>query len=349
MTPTILKMATVTALFTGVPVWAGEKPLVMTRYTVTDVARNNNQPLGHLLIPQGWKAESKIEWTLASTLFPFNYWAKYSSPDGSAFLEVHPVFQGSYHSSQFGVQGNAGPKDVLEGLESIAKYVRPKAKFVVVSKKANEVAKDTLRPAQDVTVTTYHQTGTLTISYKDGDQEIVEEFAGSFYASQTDSRDGFSSRTWGMHGLRSIRATKAQFDRVRAIGVAMLRTARPTYEFLKAVEIASQCVRNIAQNDRNMRAIEQDMWLRTQKEINDTWRKTTDERLAVQDRQNEQLRDILGNVNRFVSGKGNDVLLPTTHQYAWEGPNGTYVLTNDAAYRPGADFTGQWEHLKPKR
>jgi hypothetical protein len=338
----------VSAIFASASVSATEKPLVMTRFTVTDVERNKKQPLGTILIPQGWKADSKIEWTLTSAMFPFSYWAKYASPDGSAFVEVFPVVQGSSSSSPFGNQGSMGPKDVIDGLAKIAQSVRPNSRLKIVASQTADAKKEIQRPAYDAVSSTLHQTATLTVIYKDGEDEIVEEFAGSFYLMQTDMAAGYSSRVWAMHGLRSIRAPKDRFPETRSIGTAMLRTAKPTPEFLKAVEIASQCVVNIVKHDRQLRTLEQDLWLRTQREVNDAWRKTTEERWASQDRQNEQLRDLLGNVNRFL-GRDGEVLLPTTHKHAWEGPNGTFLLTDDPSYRPTDDFTGEWDRLKAKR
>ena len=338
----------VAALFASAAVSAAEKPLVMTRFTVADVERNKKQPLGTILIPQGWNAESKIEWTLSSAMFPYSYSAKYSSPDGSAFLEVFPVSQGSSSASPLGNQGAEGPKDVLDGLAKLAQGVRPKSKLKVIASQAAEAKNETRRPGDGTVSWTLHQTATLTVAYREGDEEIVEEFAGSIYQMQADLGGGYSNRVWAMHGLRSIRAPKDRFQEIRIIGTAMLRTAKPTPEFLKAVEIASQCVMNIVRNDRQLRALEQDLWLRSQREVNDAWRKTSEERWASQDRQNEQLRDLLGHVNRFT-GQDGEVLLPTTHKHAWEGPKGTYLLTDDPSYRPNDDFTGEWRRLKAKR
>jgi len=322
---------------------AAEKPLVMVRYTVKDVARNGGQPLGTLLVPQGWNTESNIEWTLASIYFPFAYSAKYTRPDGGAALEVLPVVQGRASSSPFGSEGNAGPRDVLEGLKAIAQKKRPNAKMKVLKSEASKLNQEAGANGSSV----YHQTGVLVVAYTEGEREFVEEFAGSLYVSASDMQ-GYATRYWAMHGVWSIRAWKAEFESVRAIGTAMLRSAKPSAEFLKAIEVASQCFVNIVRNDRDARAREQALWLQTMRDINDTWRKTCEERWAMQDRQNEQFRDLLGNVNRFVNPSGDQVLLPTSHTYAWEGPNGTYILTNDPSYRPDADFSGTWNKLKPK-
>ena len=129
----------------------------------------------------------------------------------------------------------------------------------------------------------------------------------------------------------------------------MSRSIRPTAEFSKAIEIAQNCVRNIQQQHIDLVDLEGKMWQQARRESNEKWQKVVDERWAAGEARNEQFRDVLGGANRFKNGDGQDVLLPLSHKYAWEGPNGLYLITNDSSYRPDADYSGTWTNLKAKR
>lgn len=344
--PAFALLAALTATAT---VWAGDKPLVMTRYTVKDVDRNGNQPLMTLLIPKGWKGESQVEWTLASVMAPHSFHAKFTAPDDSAAVELLPIMMGQYNTGPYAPpQGDPGPKDVEEGLLRVAKAVRPKAKLKVTASDATKRTTKTSKPAYDTVTTTTEQTGVITVTYKLGDREIEEEFAGSVFVQET-SLGGMTTRNWFVHELRAVRADKGKLAEVRPVGVAVVRSAKPTAEFLLAIEFAKECVRGIWRQNFELTKLDAELWRRTNREISDTWRKTTEERWASQDKRFETMQDLLGGVQRFRSEAGHEVLLPLSHTYAWEGPDDTYLLTNDPSYRPDVDLKGTWTRLKAKK
>jgi hypothetical protein len=337
------------AVAAALPALAADKPLVMTQYTVKDVDRNGNQPLMTLLVPKGWKAESGVQWTLASVMAPHSFWAKFTAPDDSAAVELLPIMMGQYNTGPYAPpQGDFGPKDAAEGLLRVAKAVRPKAKLKVTAGDSTKVKTTTSRPAPDAETAVTEQTGTITVTYTLGDREVEEEFAGSVYVMET-SLGGMVTRNWFVHELRAVRADKGKLADVRPVGVAVVRSAKPTPEFLLAIEFAKECVANVWRHKLAMDKLDADLWRRTNREISDTWRKTTEERWASQDKRFEAMQDLLGGVQRFRSEKGHEVLLPQSHTYAWEGPDDTYLLTNDPSYRPDADFKGDWVKLKAKK
>ena len=345
--PTPLAVAAAFACAVAAP--AADRPLVMTRYTVKDVAANKRQPLMTVLIPKGWKAESEVRWTLASVMAPHWFRATFAAPDDTAAVELLPIATGKYTTSPFGPpQGDPGPKEVGEGLLRVAKAVRPKAKLKVTAAEASKATKKTTTPAPDAETTTAEQTGVITVTYTLGDREVEEEFAGSLYVQETAS-GGMVNRDWFVHELRAVRADKGKLADVRPVGVAVVRSARPTPEFLLAIEFAKGCVVRVWQHDTAMTKLDAELWRRTNDEISDRWRKTAEERWASQDKRYEQMQDLLGGVSRFRREGGCEVLLPQSHTHAWEGPDDTYLLTNDPSYRPDADFTGTWTRLKAKR
>ncbi len=342
-------LAAAAAVAAALPALAADKPLVMTRYTVKDVDRNGNQPLMTILIPKGWKAESQVQWTLASVMAPHSFWAKFAAPDDSAAVELLPIMMGQYNTGPYAPpQGDPGPKDVAEGLLRVAKAVRPKAKLKVTASESTKAKSTPSKPAPDAESTVTEQTGTVTVTYTVGDREVEEEFAGSVYVQET-SLGGMTARNWFVHELRAVRADKGKLADVRPVGVAVVRSAKPTPEFLLAIEFAKECVANVWRHKLAMDKLDADLWRRTTREVSETWRKTTEERWASQDRRYETMQDLLGGVQRFRSEKGHEVLLPQSHTHAWEGPDDTYLLTNDPSYRPDADFKGDWVKLKAKR
>lgn len=347
MNPLLPALAAVAALAAAAR--AADKPLVMTTYTVKDVAVNKKQPLMTLLVPKGWKGESEVRWTLASVMAPHSFWARFTAPDDSAAVELLPIMMGQHLTGPFGPpQGDPGPEDVEAGLLRVAKAVRPKAKLKVTASDATKAKTSTSKPAPDTVTTITEQTGTVTVTYQLDGRQVQEEFAGSVYMQET-SLGGMTSRNWFVHELRAVRADKGKLAEVRSVGVAVVRSARPTAEFLLAIEFAKECVRGIWRQNLELTKLDGELWRRTQREISDTWRKTTEERWASQDRRYEQMQDLLGGVQRFRREGGGEVLLPQSHTYAWEGPDDTYLLTNDPSYRPDAVFTGTWTRLKAKK
>jgi hypothetical protein len=321
---------------------SNSQPLVMTRYTICDVARNNNAPVGTMLVPQGWRAESYVRWTLKTAQFPVEVHSRFTSPDGAAAVEFFPVVVGSLNSSNMGVQSQAPPADAVAAMRQLAQTARPNARFRVL----DSAAAPSQRQASGYGGTV-HQTGRLKVAYEENGQSFEEEFAGTLTVQVTGT-GGFETRTWYIHSSRGIRAAGGRFAQVYPVGVAMARSGRATPEFQKAMDVAAECVRNIFVHRMTCEQIEQQAYLRALHESNAQWQQVCEDRWRSQDRQNEQMRDILGGVNRFVDNSGRDVTLPVTHTHAWDNGNGLYVLTNDPSYRPDADFTGTWNQLRPK-
>jgi hypothetical protein len=337
------------AFAVSLPALAADKPLVMSKYTVKDVDRNGRQPLMTLLIPKGWKAESQVQWTLASVMAPHSFWARFTAPNDSAAVELLPIMIGQYNTGPFAPpQGDFGPKDVSEGLMRVAKAVRPKANLKVTASESTKVKTTASKPVPDTETTVTEQTGTITVTYTVGDREVEEEFAGSVYVMET-SLGGMVTRNWFVHELRAVRADKGKLSEVRPVGVAVVRSAKPTPEFLLSIEFAKECVANTWRHNMAMDKLDAELWRRTNREISDTWRKTTEERWVSLDRRFETMQDLLGGVRRFGSEKGHEVLLPQSHTHAWEGPDDTYLLSDDPSYRPEVDFKGTWVKLKAKK
>jgi hypothetical protein len=337
------------ALATATPIIAADKPLLMKVYTVKDVERNGYQPLCTMLMPKDWKAESQIKWSLRSAQFPFESAQRFTAPDGDSVVEFLPVYQHNYLASPFGApQGYAAPNTIEEGLGWLAAAARPNIKLKKIDTSATKL--EVGRPVNNgVTITsTAEQTGTYTVSYTLNGEKYEEEFAATMHIQTTEAQGGVLSQQWFIYGVRAIRAKAGSLDEVRPIGVAMSRSARPTAEFMKAIEVAQGHVRNIQKHHMDLVELEGKMWREARRESSEKWQKVVDERWAAGDARNEQFRDVMGGVNRFKTTDGAEVLLPQSHKYAWEGPNGVYLITNDSGYRPDADFTGTWTNLKAK-
>ena len=80
------------------------------------------------------------------------------------------------------------------------------------------------------------------------------------------------------------------------------------------------------------------------------WQGVTDQRNESNDRNNQQFRETLGNVQTY--GNPHDsraaVELPNTWQHYWVNAQGTIVGTNDQGIDPNAGSTGDWRRM-PKR
>jgi hypothetical protein len=77
------------------------------------------------------------------------------------------------------------------------------------------------------------------------------------------------------------------------------------------------------------------------------WQKVTDQRGASQDRDNSDVREILGASKSYTNPYDSSVPvdLPLTYQYYWVNRQGTYVGTNDPSVNPNDGSTGEWKQM----
>lgn len=80
------------------------------------------------------------------------------------------------------------------------------------------------------------------------------------------------------------------------------------------------------------------------------WQGVTDQRGASQDRNNQQFREALGNVQTYADPRdaSKPIELPNTYQYYWQNEQGTIVGTNDPGIDPNAGSTRDWRRM-PRR
>ena len=76
-------------------------------------------------------------------------------------------------------------------------------------------------------------------------------------------------------------------------------------------------------------------------------RETADQRDAVQDRQQREVRENLGNglayTNPYEGSR--EVQMPSTYQYYWVNRRGEYVGSNDPSVNPNAGSTDEWRPM----
>jgi len=81
------------------------------------------------------------------------------------------------------------------------------------------------------------------------------------------------------------------------------------------------------------------------------WQDVTDQRNASQDRNNQQFRETLGNVQAYVDPRDPTkppIELPNTYRYYWQNEKGVIVGTNDPTINPNVGSTRDWRPM-PKR
>lgn len=81
-----------------------------------------------------------------------------------------------------------------------------------------------------------------------------------------------------------------------------------------------------------------------------TQQAVTDQRNASNDRNNQQFREALGNVQSYNNpyDASTPVELPNTYQYYWVNEDGTYLGTNDSGVNPNKGSTKDWRQM-PRR
>ncbi len=250
-------------------------PLRMKIYTIRDVPRNNSQPLSTVLMPADWHAESEMKWTLASATVPFAARARFSAPDGTAAVEFFAIPQGALNTSPLGSQGYA-PQDVIAALGQLAQSSRPKARLELLEKKAGVVEKTGGEQGAVAQSANSAQAGRIRVSYEENGRTFEEEFAGTLHLHSTALGQGYETRQWFLEFPRSIKAVKGKLNELLPVGQAVCRSARPTPEFLKALQVAAQVVATIRRQDMDLTQLEGQMWLNANRQLNDAWRQVAD-------------------------------------------------------------------------
>jgi hypothetical protein len=83
----------------------------------------------------------------------------------------------------------------------------------------------------------------------------------------------------------------------------------------------------------------------------ENWQKVTDQRNASADKQNQEFRETIGNVQPYVDPyNANRVIeLPNTYKYYWIDLNGRIAGTDDPTVDPNQNSNTQWSRMNPHR
>ena len=78
------------------------------------------------------------------------------------------------------------------------------------------------------------------------------------------------------------------------------------------------------------------------------WQQVTDDRNAIQDRQNFAVRENLGGVQTYANpyGTGQPLELPVTNKYYWSNRQGVVQGTDDPVANPNVGSTEEWRRME---
>jgi hypothetical protein len=335
-------------------------------YTVMD-RQQGGLAVGTVAVPEGWTADSRVEWTYSNVSFPVRMSLRVAAPDGSAWLESFP--------SEMFYWLDPRDTSVPVGGHSLGMIHAPgigigdAMKHFVISRYRGR--------AQNFQVVGYRQIGNLAqalgrpdmpgeslaarVRYTVNGRTIDEEFFALLTTVNRIPYHGPQGTTYESHRVLSyvfsMGAADGKLDGLHPVLGFVASSWRPDpnwvrysqqiYQVLsrRFNEYIAQGYAQIAAAGRLSRAISAN---------NDAMIATMDaQRQAANTRQQERA-SVNDNFDQYIRGteRMEDPYWGTSehsynNQYHWTDGYGNYQHSNDSTFDPNAGSTQNWQRMKP--
>lgn len=326
------------------------------KHAVPDPKANNWIALTYL-IPEHWSLREQLYWVLEDVTSPVRFFCQLSRPDGLQSYEAFPIYRSSYsHNPNLGTSGYPPPNTVVDGLQWIVSQVRSNVYYTITKVGVLPGATKQQHQGYDTHSTTTSVSGYVRIEYKQGNITFEEEFCGTFNSVTTlmgSSYSPYTSISWGLYDMYAYKAIKGQLEDARKIGMSITHSFRTDpHWFEYYMQVVQIGVQGFYQNLEAQRRLSNTI-LQHNREISAATQAAFNERMASQDRINEQFRDVLGGVERYYDPKNHsEVQLPLGYSNAWVNAKGdTYILSEVAGYSPNQNVqlaTEGWQQIQKK-
>jgi hypothetical protein len=326
------------------------------KHAVADPRANNWTALTYL-IPEGWSLQEQLYWLFEDITSPVRFFTKLSRPDGLQAYEALPVYRSSYsHNPNLGTSGYPPPNSVVDGLQWVISQVRPNLRYNV-SKMGVLKSSNNVQPGYDTHSSTTSASAWVRIEYVLNNAVFEEEFCGTFTSTTTYMGSNYSPYTsiiWGLYDMHAYRGVKGQLDEARKIGMTISNSFRlDPHWFEYYLEVVKVGVQGFFSNLESQRRLSATI-LQHNRQISEASQAAFNERMASQDRINEQFRDVLGGVERYYDPKSRtEVQLPLGYANAWVNAAGdTYLVSDIAGYNPNQQTqlaTQGWQEIQKKQ
>lgn len=325
-----------------------------------------------MMVPAGWRHEAAVQWrrTHSNCTRLNDLRLRATSPDGSESLELLPGEM--WQASNFGMPDPACRRATFDNaqayLQAWVQQNRPGARWLEWKPRADYVQAPVDMPiGPGSSFRRWADGGRAIIEWTDRGQVVREMVATgvSFAASQMPSAMG-PQPIQSLHGeargvlvwrapagrldprhfdavWATLRSDPAWSARVAQGMNAMARDNAATHAAITNIQ-AETGRQTIAEMSRRG-----EMLANNRAEMAAMQQQGYDNRMASQDRMQTQNVRVIRGVEPWRDAGGRVVELPSHYPHAWRLRDGSYVLTDDANFKPGRDLGVEGEALTLSR
>lgn len=323
-----------------------------------------------MMLPAGWQHEATVQWrrTMSNCARLYDLRLRAAAADGSESIELMPGEV--WLASNFGMPDpscrRAGFDNAQAYLRAWLQQHRPGARWLGWEARADFV---------QAPVDTPIGPGAGMRRWADGGRALVEwtengrtmqEFVAvgvSFTSSRMPGLPGqppVQTLSGESRGVLTWRAPSGRLDPRQFDALWATLRSDPAWRARVAQGMNAMARDNAAtsaevlriQGETGRQAIAEmarrgDMLARDRAEMAAMQQKGFDQRSASQDRMQTRTVQAIRGVEPWRDAGGATVELPSSYAHAWRLRDGSYVLTDDAGFRPGRDLGVEGEALKP--
>jgi hypothetical protein len=310
-------------------------------YTPLEVCRG--------LMPAGWVKEGGVEWDLRDDR-PAQLHVHIFNPNGVAAYDIYPnqFFHWDHQAEgqniapdyrYMGLLVHSPPADQFEALEQyvIPRYRPDLAQARIVGKTklkdAATVAYE-IMPKLNPNGIYWAAVGCETFEYELNGKTVQEEFFVT-YEKELNQRLGYMG--WQILNVNSTRGLKGRLGELNILRAIMTRSFRfdlPWYTKITQFVVMrhNMILQQLKNRERQREALQQ-----AREEANDAERKEFEQHWAAEDRQADAYGDYERDVTPWKTQGGGTVKLPNSYGRAWQGGDGSIIMSNDGNYDPNQD------------
>jgi hypothetical protein len=328
--------------------------LRLIKHAVPDPKANNWTALTYL-IPEQWGVQEQLYWLLEDITSPVRFFTKLQNPQGTITYDAFPIHRVNYsHHPSSGSTGYPPPPTVQDGIKWIISQVRPNVRYTITNMGILKGAQNNVQRNYDNQSITTSASAWVRIAYSLNNTPFEEEFCGTFSSTTTYISGGYTSISWGMYDMYAYRSLQGKLAEARKIGLTITNSFRiDPHWFEYYMAVIQIGVKGFFINLESQRQLSNTI-LNNHRQISVASQAAFNERMASQDRINEQFRDVLGGVERYYDPKNHaDVQLPLGYANAWINEKGdTYLISEVSGYNPNENVqlaTQGWHQVKRKQ
>lgn len=301
-----------------------------------------------VLLPEGWRAEGRTEWSQGDVPWPQNMF-KVHSPDQGTYANM-----AAYHSLYWemipkpGLQtlppgGEKPPKDPSEWVEKHMGQLAKNLRIVSAQRdpKAEAIANQSAKQNNVNTMGAEMQVWTVLYEYDHQNTRHRAELRVTYTVTPPQNNGNMNTWYWSLFPHYSVSAPADKFEQARPQLLAVGATIRPTAKWwvqsqALLAELSRQRIANFAKAIADRAKMYDQI-------SNDQMTAFRQRMKSMDKQQHEFVTNYIYERDDYTDTDGAIVNLPMHFSHVYSNGQGGYLLTNNSLDKPN----GNWQELQP--